>query len=92
MPGSFFRIGTLLNLAFNPFEGRFKTVLTLLQSTKVVLQVEVAFAKLAAKLMVERFCLAWCSSSLRPCRGTLPIGAPESLGEIQIFAKSELSS
>ena len=40
--------------------------------------------KVVVKLMVERFCLAWCSSSLRTCRGTLPIGAPEGLGEIQI--------
>ena len=53
----------------------------------LVLQVEAIFAKVAAKLMVERFCLAWCSSSLRTCRGTFPIGAPEGLGEIQILAK-----
>ena len=53
---------------------------------------EAVFAKVAVKLMVERFCLAWCSSSFRTCSGTLPIGAPEGLGEIQILAKSELSS
>ena len=33
-----------------------------------------------------------CSSSFRTYRGTLPIGAPEGLGEIQILAKFELSS
>ena len=32
-PGSFFMIGTLLNLAFNPFKCSLKTVLTLLHSS-----------------------------------------------------------
>ena len=33
MPGCFFRIFTLLNLAFNPFESRLETVLTLLHGS-----------------------------------------------------------
>ena len=49
-------------------------------------------AKAAVKLIVERFRLAQCSSSLRTERGTLPIGAPEGLGEIQIFEKSVFNS
>ena len=48
--------------------------------------------KVAVKLMVDKFCLAWCSSSLISYRGTLPTGAPEGFGEIQILAKSVLSS
>ena len=33
MPGSFFRIGTLLNVGFNPFKGSLKIVSTLLHSS-----------------------------------------------------------
>ena len=50
------------------------------------------FAKAAVKLIVERFCLARCSSSLRTGRGTWPIVAPEGLGEIQILEKSVFNS
>ena len=31
-PGCFFRVGTFLDLRFNPFEGRLQTELTLLKS------------------------------------------------------------
>ena len=58
----------------------------------VELPIEAVIAKVAAKLIVQRFCLSWCSSSSSTCRGTLPIGAPEGLGDIQIFAKSEFNS
>ena len=53
-----------------------------------MLQVEEVLAKAAVKLIVERFCLACCSSSLRTGRGTLPIGAAEGLGEVQNLKKN----
>ena len=56
------------------------------------LQEEEVLAKVVVKLSVEIFCLARCSNSLRIGRGTLPIGAPEGLGEIQILVKSVFSS
>ena len=77
-------------MAFNPLEGSLDTVL--LHFSITVLQEQAVFEKVAVKLMVQRFCLARCSSSLRTCRGTLPLGAPEGLGEIQILTKSVLSS
>ena len=49
-PGSSFRIGTLLILAFDLVKGSLKSVLGLF---KVVLQEEAIFAKVAVKLMVE---------------------------------------
>ena len=38
------------------------------------------------------FCLVWCSNSLTTVRRTLPEGAPESQGEMQIFANSAFNS
>ena len=59
---------------------------------KVALHEDEVLAKAAVKWRVDIFCLAWYSNSLRTGRGTLPIGAPEGFGEIQIFAKSVFSS
>ena len=59
--------------------------------SRTVLHEEAVLAKVAVKLIGERFCLACDLSSLRTCRGTLATGAPEGLGEIQIFAKNQLS-
>ena len=53
IPCCFFRIGTFLNLAFNIFEGRLKTVLTLLHSSVTGRS---SLSKGSRK--VERFCLA----------------------------------
>ena len=48
---------------------------------------DAVMVKTAKKLKVQRICLARCSNCLTigTLPGTLPIGAPEELGEIQIL-------
>ena len=87
--GCSYRIGTLLNLAFNLFA---VDLILSWHYSMVELQTEAVLAKVAAKLTVQRLCLAWCSNSLTMCSGTLPTGVSEGLGKIQILAKSEFSS
>ena len=63
------------------FDSSLDTVLTVFNGQVAVRQDP---GEGSQKLRVQRFCLACCSlTSL-----TLPIGAPEGLGDIQIFAKS----
>ena len=49
-------------------------------------------AKVVVKFNVVRLYLACCSKSLRTESGSLPKGAPEGLGDIQILAKSAFKS
>ena len=58
----------------------------------VELQEEDVLAKVVVKFNVVKLYLACCSKSLRTESGTLPKGAPEGLGEIQILAKSAFNS
>ena len=58
----------------------------------VELQEEDVLAKVVVKFKVVRLYLACCSKSLRTESGTLPKGAPEGLGDIQILAKSAFKS
>ena len=58
----------------------------------VELQEEDVLAKVVVKFNVVRLYLACCSKSLRTESGTLPKGAPEGLGDIQILAKSAFKS
>ena len=58
----------------------------------VELQEEDVLTKVVVKFNVVKLYLACCSKSLRTESGTLPKGAPEGLGDIQILAKSAFNS
>ena len=63
-----------------------------LQLSMMWLHSDITWLRAAEKLRVQIFYLAQCSNSLTIGGGTLPKGAPEGLGEMQIFAKFVCSS
>ena len=82
-------ISTLLNLVFNPLKGSLDTVQTLLHNSVTR---RGSLSESSCEIDGREILPSLVLSSLRTCRGTFPIGAPEGLGEIQILAKSVLSS